>query len=131
MTKDETKCSKFIWTLIVLTASGVAGYLLYETVSGFDEHYTSTKIETRNIQSYPFPAVTFHPGDYSLKNSLKWTILNHMEFTRVKKENQLRDNKQFMRQFQWLVSPMNNKIFEGVEKYLLSEERFLILKDAW
>lgn len=128
LTKDEAKCTRFIWTLIVLTASGIAGYLLYNTVVGFDEHYTSTTIETASIQNYPFPAVTFHPGDFNLENSLSRTLLNQLEFTRFNKGNHLRNNEQFMRQFRWLVSPMNNELFERVEKYLLSEERFLKYK---
>ena len=81
--KNETRCSRVIWTLIVLTASGVAGYLLFNTVKGFDEHYTSTILETRSILDYPFPAVTFYPGDFSLKNAFKRVFLNQFEFTGI------------------------------------------------
>ena len=126
LTKDETKCSRFIWTIIVLTASTLASYLLYNTVFGFEEHYTSTTLETRSIQDFPFPAVSFYPGDYDLKNSLKRLFLNQLEFTRFRKDNQLKDNEQFMEKFGWLISPMHNKLFEKIKTYLLTTKQSFI-----
>ena len=81
--KNETRCSRVIWTLIVLTASGVAGYLLFNTVKGFDEHYTSTTLETRGILEYPFPAVTFYPGDYN-SGKVIFNINLNSQFTKCK-----------------------------------------------
>ena len=126
LTKDETKCSRFIWTIIVLTASAIASYLLCNTVFGFEEHYISTTLETRSIQDYPFPAVSFYPGDYDLKNSFKRVFLNQLEFTRFRKENQLKDNEQFMKKFRWLISPMHKRLFEKIKTYLLTtQQRFM------
>ena len=53
LSKDQSKCTRLIWTLIVLGAAVVAGYFLYETIKGFDEHYTSTTIETRSVKEFP------------------------------------------------------------------------------
>ena len=126
LTKGETKCSRFIWTIIVLTASALATYLLYNTVFGFEEHYTSTTLETRSIQDFPFPAVSFYPGDYDLKNSFKRLFLNQLEFTRFRKDNHLKDNEQFMEQFGWLISPMHNNVFEKIKTYLLTTKQSFI-----
>ena len=119
---NQGKCTRIIWTAVVLAAAGVASYYLYETVIGFEVNYTSTTIETSRIQKYPFPAVTFDPGNFNSKEAFKRTLLNQFEFTRYKESDALRSNEEFGNTYQWLVSPMNNNLFDDIEKYLLNEK---------
>ena len=78
LSKGQTLCTRIIWSLILLGAAGVAGYFLYQTVKGYDENYTSTKIETRSIKEFPFPAVTFHPGDFHSNRAFLQMFLNQL-----------------------------------------------------
>ena len=126
--KGQKLSTRIIWTLVVLGAAVVAGYFLYSTIKGFDKHYTSTTIETRSIQEYPFPAVTFHPGDFNSENAFTRMFFNQFEFTRYYDYDTMRDNDLFMRKFGWVVSNMNNEIFRGVKNYLLEEKRFIKAK---
>ena len=87
--------------MIVLAGLGGASYFLYESVKGFGEKYVSTTIETRSIQEFPFPAVTFHPGDFNSKEAFKRTFLNQFEFTRYDETSQLRNNEDFRNLYQW------------------------------
>ena len=93
-----------------------AGYFLAETLAGFNEKFTSTTIETRSVQQFPFPAVTFYPGDYNSENAFLRTFLNQFQFTRYKNigdhPNELEENEVFIRMFEWLISPMNKRLFE-------------------
>ena len=82
ISSTQATSTRIIWTIIVSLALGGASFFLYETVKGFDDKYISTTIETRSIQEFPFPAVTFHPGDFNSKNAFKRTFLNELEFTR-------------------------------------------------
>ena len=125
LSKGQKLSTRIIWTLIVLGASVVAGYFLYNTIKGFDENYTSTTIKTRSIKEYPFPAVTFHPGDFNSENAFTRIFFNQFEFTRYHENASMRDNDLFMRKFGWVVSQMNNDIFKGVENYLLEEKEFI------
>ena len=128
----QTKCTRTFWFLVSLAALGIASYFLYQTVTGFDTKYTSTVIETRSIQDFPFPAVTFHPGEYNLKKSFLRKLLNQLEFTRYQEISHVRDNELFLKQFEWLISPMNNEVFDGVEKYLLLEgQKFVKSKQKY
>ena len=95
---------------------------MYESVKGFGEKYVSTTIETRSIQQFPFPAVTFHPGDFNSKEAFKRTFLNQFEFTRYDDESQLRNNEDFRNLYQWLTSPMNNELFDSIENYLIKDK---------
>ena len=90
--KGQTRYSRIIWSLIVLSAAGIAGYFLYETISGFEEKFTSTTIETRSVKQFPFPAVTFHAGDYNSKDIFLRTFLNQFEFSRYDQLSPLRKN---------------------------------------
>ena len=110
LSKGQKLSTRIIWTLIVLGASVVAGYFLYNTIKGFDENYTSTTIKTRSIKEYPFPAVTFHPGDFNSENAFTRIFFNQFEFTRYHENASMRDNDLFMRKFGWVVSPMNKEI---------------------
>ena len=125
LARGQKKGTRIIWTLIVLGAAVVAGYFLYNTIKGFDEHYTSTTTETRSIKEYPFPAVTFHPGDFNSENAFTRIFFNQFEFTRYFESDTLRDNDLFMTKFGWVVSPMNKDIFKGVKNYLLDQKEFI------
>ena len=123
LSTGQKKSTRLIWSLIVLGAAMVAGYFLYSTIEGFDENYTSTTIKTRSIKDFPFPAVTFHPGDFNIKEAFLRIFLNQFEFTRYNGNENMRDNALFMEKFGWLVGPMNNETFEGVQKYLLKQKK--------
>ena len=69
ISNSQSRSTRIIWTIFALSALCGASYFLYETVDGFDEKYVSTTIDTRSIKEFPFPAVTFNPGDYNSKNS--------------------------------------------------------------
>ena len=121
----QTRSTRIIWTVIVIAALGGASYFLYQTVEGFDEKYVSTTIETRGIQEFPFPAVTFHPGQFNSEKGLLRTFLNQFEFTRYvdkrhdKGNNPMEDNEKFMNLFGWLVSPMNDNLFDATQNFLI------------
>ena len=117
--RSQTRSTRGIWTIIVLTAATFASYFLYQTITGYEKKYTSTTIEARSIKKYPFPAVTFHPGEYSSRNDFLKRFLNQFEFTRYHKNNLHRDNKRFLELFHWLVSPINDNLFNNIEKKLI------------
>ena len=128
LTKDKSRSTRFIWFVVVVTASTFAGYFLYETVNGYNTNFTSTTIKTKSIQDYPFPAVTFHSGDYSSEKDFARTFLNQFQLTRYinKKSppNELEDNKVFLDLFYWLGS-MKDDLFDGIVKYLVKEKKFI------
>ena len=128
LSTNQSKSTRIIWTLIVLAAFGIASYFLYQTIDGFDTKYTSTTVEDRNIKDYPFPSVTFDPGEFNMENSFLRTFLNQFEFTRYKVNSPMRDNQVFLKQFDWLISRMHNKVFESIEKFLLTEKTFIKAK---
>ena len=115
---SQSMSTRFIWTIIVLAGFGVATYFLYNTVDGFSDKYVTTTVETRKIQDYPFPAVTFYPGEYNSKNVFLRNFLNEFEFTRYDEKSPLRDNERFINLYQWLLSPMHNDLFNDIEYYL-------------
>ena len=79
----------------------------------------------RPIKDFPFPAITFYPGDFNSKNGFMQTFLNQFQFTRYEENSPLNDNDIFMKSFDWLIKPMHNKIFDGVENFLIEEEKFI------
>ena len=125
ISRDKEISTRIIWSLIVLGAAVAAGFFLFRTVKGFDENYTSTTIKTKSIKEYPFPAVTFHPGDFNSEDAFTRIFFNQFQFTRYHENDPRRDNDLFMRKFRWIVSPMNKAIFEGLKKYLLDEKEFI------
>ena len=125
LSQSQRRSTRIIWSVIVTAAAVVVSYFLFETVDRFDAKYVSTTIETQKVNEFPFPAVTFIPGDSTLKDNFVRTFMNEFEFTRYKKENPTRDNKKFMEKYEWLVSPMNDKLFKSVEKFLINERSFL------
>ena len=67
----QKRSTRYIWTVIVSVVMGAASYLLLQTIDGFSTKYVSTTIETRSIREFPFPAVTFHPGDFNSEDAFK------------------------------------------------------------
>ena len=126
ISNKQSGSTRIIWTLIVLAVFGVASYLVYQTLSGFNTKFVSTTIETKSIKEYPFPAVTFHPGDYNSEHTLLKTLLNQFEFTRYDSKSVLRNNEEFMDSWSSIVYPMSKQIFEAVEKYLIEEQNFVL-----
>ena len=37
----------------------------------------------------------------------------------------MKDNEEFLELFRWLIGPMNNILFDGIEKHLLEKPRFI------
>ena len=42
----------------------------------------------------------------------------------------MQDNEEFLELFRWLIGPMNNILFDGIEKHLLEEPRFINSKGS-
>ena len=47
LSNGQSQCTRKIWFIITVSAFTMASYFLAQTISGFDAHYTSTNIETR------------------------------------------------------------------------------------
>ena len=80
--KSNHRCTKIIWLPIVLFAFSLATYFLVQTICSFNTKFTITTTETRSIKDYPFPAITFHPGEYNSEKMFLRTFLNQFKFTR-------------------------------------------------
>ena len=128
ISNKQSRSTRTIWTIIVLAVFGVAAYLVYQTLSGFNTKFVSTTIETKSIKEYAFPAVTFHPGDYNSEHTLLKTLLNQFEFTRYDSKSILRNNEEFGDSWSWIVYQMSNQIFGLVKKYLIEEQNFVLGK---
>ena len=87
ISNSQQRSTRIIWTILVLVALGGAAYFLYQTVDGFGTKYVSTTLETKSIQQYPFPAVTFDPGHYNSKKAFLRTFLNEFEFIAIFPKN--------------------------------------------
>ena len=124
----HSRCTRIIWTIIIIAASAMASIFLYQAVQGYDTKFTRTNVEKRSVQEYPFPAVTFHPGEYNYKKYFHRNLLNQIEFTRYKKNSPLRDNDKFLKQFDWIVEPMNEDLFFKLSKFLIVETNFIYEK---
>ena len=118
--------------MVVVTASTFAGYFLYEAVNGFNTDFISTTIKTKSIQDYPFPAVTFHSGDFNSEKDFERTFLNQFQLTRYTHEKthplQMEDNQVFKKMFHWLIGPMKNYLFGKISEYLIKDQRFIKTK---
>ena len=132
LTKNQHKSTKTIWFVTVLSAFTVAAMFVTETIEGYNTKFTSTTIETKSINDYAFPAVTFHPGDENLDKGFLRTFFNQIQLSRYNSKYNLRyngemeDDKEFMRLFHWLIQPtMIDELYNGIEKYLLHEEEFI------
>ena len=119
---NQSRSTRIIWTIIVFAGFGVTSYFLYETVDGFSEKYVTTTVETRSIKEYPFPAITFHPTKFNLKDSFLRNFLNEFEFMRIDPTSPLKDNGIFMNLYQWIFSPKNDELFDDIEEYLIGDK---------
>ena len=79
----------------------------------------------RPIKDFPFPAMTFYPGDFNSKNGFMQTFLNQFQFTRYEENSYLKDDDIFMDSFDWLIKQMHKKLFDGIESFLIEEEKFI------
>ena len=119
ISSTQSRSTRVIWTVIVLASFGINAYFLFETLNGFNEKYVTTTVETKSIKEYPFPAVTFHPGEYNSKNAFLRHFLNQFEFTRYDEDSALRNNELFLNSYHWLVSSISDELFDDAENYLL------------
>ena len=87
-------------------------------------YFIPAVISEKGIQNYPFPAITFHPGDEHFEKGFLRTFLNQFQLTRYE-DGIMQDNEEFLELFRWLIGPMNNILFDGIEKHLLEEPRFI------
>ena len=115
---NQSRSTRIIWTVIVLVGFGFALYFLYNTIDGFSDKYVTTTVETRNIREFPFPAVTFHPGDYNSKNAFLKNFLNKFEFTRYQENSPTFDNDEFKRLYKWIL---NDTVLDDVANFLVTE----------
>ena len=119
ISETQSRPTRIVWTLVVLAGFVVTSYFLYNTLDGFDEKYVSTTIETKSIQDYHFPAVTFHPSGHNSEDAFKRTFLNQFEFTRYDENSPLRDNEDFVRLFRWLIAPMHIDFLNDIESQII------------
>ena len=121
--RSQSGTTRVIWTVLVAGALITATVLLVQTVGDWDTKYISTTLETRGIENYPFPAVTFHPGDFPTKNLLLRTLLNHFEMTRYEQSSPLYENSVFMKKYWKFVhnfGPGSLSLFEWVSGRVLT-----------
>ena len=116
---NQSRSTRIIWIIIVLAGFGVTSNFLYNTVDGFNEKFVTTTEETRTVKNYPFPAITFYPGEYNSKHVFLRHFLNQFEFTRFDKNSAMRNNEKFMKLYKWLISPMNDPLMDDVEDILI------------
>ena len=115
--RSQSGTTRVIWTVLVAGALITATVLLVQTVGDWDTKYISTTLETRGIENYPFPAVTFHPGDFPTRKHFLRTLLNHFEMTRYNESSPLYDNSVFMKSYAIFVKnfgPAWTSLFDWV-----------------
>ena len=114
--RSQSGTTRVIWTVLVAGALITATVLLVQTVGDWDTKYISTTLETRGIENYPFPAVTFHPGEFPTEKHFLRTLLNHFEMTRYEESSPLYDNSVFMKKFSKFVNfgPDGTSLFDWV-----------------
>ena len=115
--RSQSGTTRVIWTVLVAGALITATVLLVQTVGDWDTKYISTTLETRGIDHYPFPAVTFYSGEFLQKNYFLRTLLNHFEMTRYEESSPLYDNSVFMKKHSTFVNnfgPSSSSLFNWV-----------------
>ena len=92
--------------------------------------HISTTIQTESVEKFPFPAITFYPGDFSSENSFLRTFLNQFQFTRYNKTYPLHENEIFLKTFSSFVKGFGHglSVLEWVSDYLLHEKLFISKK---
>ena len=127
--RSRPRTTRIIWTVLVAAALSTATLLLVETVWNWDTKYISTTVQTRGVESYPFPAVTFHPGEFQQKKEFLRTFLNHFELTRYEDSSPLFDNGVFMKKYSNIATalgPASTSLFDWVANYLLHTDKSFI-----
>ena len=122
---SQSRSTRIIWTVIVISGFAVTSYFLYNTVNGFNEKYVTTTVETRSIKEFPYPAVTFYPGEYNSKDAFLRDFLNQFEFTRYHKDSVLRDNEKFMQLYSWLIIPTKDQLLDDIENILIKDKKVI------
>ena len=110
--QSQTRTTRVIWTVLVAGALTTATVFLVQTVGDWDTKYVSTTIESRGVEQYPFPAVTFHSGEFPMR-----TFLNHFEMTRFNESSPLYENSVFMKNYAMFVDnfgPHKSSLFDWV-----------------
>ena len=108
--RSQSRTTRVIWTVLVAGALITATVLLVQTVGDWDTNYISTTLKTRGIENYPFPAVTFHPGDFSYENNFLRVFLNHFQMTRYNESSPLYDNEEF-------TKDIESQIYTEIRKF--------------
>ena len=115
--QSQTRTTRVIWTVLVAGALTTATVFLVQTVGDWDTKYVSTTIETRVVEQYPFPAVTFHSGEFPMRNYFMRTFLNHFEMTRFNESSPLYENSVFIKKysnFSRNFGPLKSSLFSWV-----------------
>ena len=131
--RSQSRFTRFVWTVFVLVTLAAASVFLCQTFHDWGTAYISTTIETRGVEKYPFPAVTFYPGEFSSKTAFLRTLLNHFKLTRYEASSPLYDNAEFMKKYSNFVNtlgPGSTSLFVWVQKYLLETDRTFIQTKA-
>ena len=127
--RSQSRTTRIIWTVLVAAALTTATVFLVQTVRDWDTKYISTTVETRGVENYPFPAVTFHPGEFPTRRNFLRTFLNHFQLTRYEESSPLFENSVFMDKYSILVqyfAPGSSSLFDWVPDYLLKTEKTFI-----
>ena len=115
--RTQSRTTRLIWTVLVAMALTMATAFLMQTVGNWDTKYISTTVETRGVESYPFPAVTFHSGVFPIRKQFLRTFLNHLELTRPTESSPLYENSVFMKKYSNFVNyfgPKSSSLFDWV-----------------
>ena len=128
ISRTQSPCTRFVWTVLVLVALATASLFLYQSFEDWETNYISTMLETRAVHNYPFPAVTFHPGEFSSQAAFLRTLLNQFQLTRYEESSPLYENEVFLEKFYDLVNspgPGSRSLFDWVPDYLYTEKSFI------
>ena len=125
--QSQARTTRIIWTVLVAGALTTATVFLVQTVGDWDTKYITTTIQTESLENFPFPAVTFHPGDFSSQDGFLRIFLNQFEMTRYNRSSPLYDNDEFRKQFKSFLNNFKggHSLFHWVADYLTRQKRFI------
>ena len=127
--RSQSRTTRVIWMVLVAVALTSATVFLLQTVGDWDTKYISTNVQTRGVENYPFPAVTFHAGEFPTKRHFLRTSLNHFQLTRYEESSPLYENSVFMKDYSSLINffgPESSSLFDKVTDYLINTEKKFI-----
>ena len=116
--QSQARTTRVIWTVLVGAALTMATAFLVQTVGDWNTKYISTTIQTRGVENYPFPAVTFHSGEFPIRRQFLRTFLNHFELSRYEESSPLYENSVFMKKYSNFVNyfgPSSSSLFDWVQ----------------